>query len=85
MSEEMNRISFTDENGDSVELEVIEETRINGISYILVADEEDNAFILKNTAAEDAEEACYEAVEDDHEIDYISKVFAELLEDIELE
>ena len=31
-------ITFTDENGNQVEFDIIEETRINGVNYILVTD-----------------------------------------------
>ena len=37
-----------------------------------------------NAAAEEAD-ACYEMLEDDDEIEYVSKIFAELLEDVDIE
>lgn len=78
-------LTFTDEEGNDVELEVIEETRINGVNYLLVADGED-AFIFKEVSAAEDEEAAYEPVEDEGEIEYISGIFEELLgEDFTLE
>ena len=58
------------------------------ISYILVTDsEEDEAecFILKDTASEEALESLYEMVEDEEELNAVSKVFEGLLEDVEIE
>ena len=87
----MEKIMFkTDEEG-LVEFFVLEETRINGINYLLVTetdDEEDEeavAYILKDTSAAEEAEAAYEMVEADDELEYVSKVFAELLEDVDIE
>ena len=68
---------------------IIEETRINGISYILVTEEEDgdaDAYILKDLSKDGDTEACYEFVEDDKELEAVSGIFAELLgEEADLE
>ena len=81
-------ITFTDENGNEIEFEIIEETRINGVNYILVADdvenEEADAYILKDVSSDEDEDAVYEIAEDEFEIDYIGKVFAETMEDVEI-
>ena len=66
------KIVLTDDEGNEVEMYVVEETRINNVNYILVSDEND-------------EEAIYEMVEDDSELDYIGRIFSELLEDIDIE
>ena len=80
-------ITFTDENGNEIEFEIIDETRINGVNYILVTDkvedEEADAYILKDVSNDEDEDAVYEMVEEESEIDYIGKVFSELLEDVE--
>ena len=56
----MEKIKFMFDDGEqSVEFFVLEETKINGVSYILV--------------------------DDDVELGAVSKVFGELLEDIEIE
>ena len=64
----------------------MEETKINGINYLLVVDvdEEDSAMILREEAS-DEQEITYTPVEDENELHAISKVFSELLEDIEFE
>lgn len=81
-------ITFTDENGNQVEFDIIEETRINGVNYILVTDkvedEEAEAYILKDVSSDEDEDAVYEMVEDESETDYIGKVFAESMEDVEI-
>ena len=84
MSEESLKLKFQDDNGIESEFEIIEETRIRGINYILVADDEDNAYIFKDTSTDEDVQACYEPVEDENEVTYISGVFAELLEDVDL-
>ena len=54
-------IMFTDENGNQVEFDIIEETRINGVNYILVTDkvedEEAEAYILKDVSSDEDEDA----------------------------
>lgn len=85
----MEKIQFTfDETNETVDFFVLEQTTINGAAYILVTDsEEDDAecLILKDTSAQDAEESVYEIVEDDTELMAVSKVFEELLEDVDIE
>ncbi len=84
------KISFTiDETNETVEFYVVEETRINNTNYILVTesedDEEADAYILKDTSDAESAEAVYEIVEDDNELEYVSRIFAELLDDIDIE
>ena len=83
------KIVLTDDEGHEVEMYVDEETRINNVNYILVTEEGDEveeiAHILKDVSDENDEEAIYEMVEDDSELDYIGRIFSELLEDIDIE
>ncbi len=83
------KIIFIDDEGKEVEMFVIEETRINNVNYLLVTDdaesEEAEAYILKDVSEEQDQEAVYEIVSDESEIDYIGKIFSELLEDIDIE
>lgn len=85
----MEKIKFMFDNGEqSVEFFVLEETKINGVSYILVTDSEDEdgeCMILKDTSAPEEKETVYQVVDDDVELGAVSKVFGELLEDIEIE
>lgn len=79
---------MSEEMQEEVDFFVLEQTKVNGISYILVTDsEEDDAecLILKDTSEENAPESVYEIVDDDVELTAIAKVFEELLEDVEIE
>ena len=88
MENEKNTITFCTEDGDEVLFHVIEETKINGVNYLLVLDdiedEEEEALILKEVSTEDAEEVCYDIVEDEKELTAVASIFEELLEDLEL-
>ncbi|MDY2814870.1 MAG: DUF1292 domain-containing protein [Dorea sp.] len=85
----MEKIKFmSEEMHEEVEFYVLEQTKVNGVSYILVTDsEEDDAecLILKDISGDQSAESVYEIVEDDVELTAISRVFEELLEDVEIE
>ena len=72
-----------------MEFYVVEQTRINDVNYILVADSMDDeaeALILKETVnEEDSEDVVYSEIEDDVELEAIFKVFSEILDDIDIE
>lgn len=77
-----------DEGTESVDFFVLEETKVNGVSYILVTDsEEDDAecMILKDTSKPEESESVYQIVEDDTELEAVLKIFEELLEDVDIE
>lgn len=88
MEDKQEKIVFTTQDNEKIEFYVLEQTMINGVNYILVADtiedEEANALILKESANE-ADEIIYDVVEDDNELQAISKVFIEMLDDTEIE
>ena len=80
------RFELADESG-SAEFFVLEQTRINGTNYILVTDSEQDdgeALILRDLSADGEQEAVYEIVENDNELEAISAVFREMLEDVDL-
>ncbi len=83
----MEKIVFqAPRSGESVEFYVLEQTKINGQNYLLVTEEEDgdcDAFILKELSQEEQEDAMYEMVESEEELEYISRIFGEMLEDID--
>lgn len=86
------KIVFHDvETGEDVEFCVVEETRINNTNYLLVTEEEDEdaaeaeAYILKDLSTAQDEQAQYVMVEDDAELEAVSKIFAELLDDVDIE
>ena len=88
MAEKPEKIIFYTDT-DEVEFYVIGQTRINDVNYILVADSMDDeaeALILKETVNnEDAEDVIYSEIEDDGELEAISGVFSEILDDIDIE
>ncbi len=84
----MEKITFTfADSEESVEFFVLEQTRIGGMNYLLVTDSEEDdgeALILKDLSKDGEQEALYEIVEDDDELEAISKIFSQMLEDIDL-
>ena len=90
MSNEEKKITLVTDDGGAVDFYVLEETRINGMSYLLVTDaadddEEGECYILKDLSESDDADALYEFAEDDNEIDYLFKIFSELLEDADVD
>ncbi len=86
-NKETKVVNFTTDNGEEIPFFVVEETKIAGENYLLVTDSEDDeadAYILREVS-ENTEESFYEMLEDDNKINAISKVFAELLDDVEFE
>ena len=83
----MEKIVFRAEGEETVEFYVLEQTRIGGTDYILVTDTEEDdgeALILKDMSQPGEEEALYEIVTEDEELDAVSAVFESMLDDIEL-
>jgi uncharacterized protein YrzB (UPF0473 family) len=89
MGNKPDEIKFTAQDGGEVAFHVLEQTRLGGVDYLLVstADEEDEeaqALILKDISKDTDEEAIYDIVEDDRELELVAGIFKELLDDIEL-
>jgi uncharacterized protein YrzB (UPF0473 family) len=89
MNQNPDEIIFTTEDGDEVVFRIIEQTRLGGIDYLLVSTTEDGeedaeALILKDISQDTDEEAVYDIVEDDRELELVAGIFKELLDDIEL-
>lgn len=83
-------ITLQTDTGEQVDFYVLEETRINGMNYLMVTDAEEDdedgeCYILKDVSTEDESDAIYEFVENDDELDYLYRIFTELLEDAEVE
>ncbi|MDD3278243.1 MAG: DUF1292 domain-containing protein [Lachnospiraceae bacterium] len=82
----MEKITFEAEDGSEIEFYVEEQTRVNGMNYLLVADsdeDEANAYILKDISADTDPDAEYVMVEDDVEFDAIADVFARMMDDVD--
>ena len=83
----MEKIVFQTETEESVEFYVLEQTRIGGIDYILVTDSKEDdaeALILRDMSQAGEEQALYEIVADDEELNAVAAVFENMLDDIEL-
>ena len=79
MKEEKLVFTFDDEE---VEFYILEQTKVNGISYLLVTDSEDDdseCLIMKDLSKPEDKESLYEIVEDEVELQALLKVFEELL------
>ncbi len=86
MSKE-NTIVFTTSDNEEIEFTVLEQTTLNGCNYLLVVcdddSEEADALILKEISI-DGDDVLYDVVEDEVELNALSSVFAELLEDYDI-
>lgn len=86
---EEKKITLVDDD-QTLEFYVVEETRLNGVNYLLVTDAEDeeedgDCYILKDMSKPEDTDALYEFVEDDEEMDGLMSIFSELLEDVDIE
>ena len=86
----MDKIPFIiEETGEEAWFCVLEETRVNGTDYILVTEDDDQeadaeALILKDVSSDQESDAIFEPVEDEGELHDVMKIFAELLDDVDL-
>ena len=83
----LEKNTFRLECEEPVEFYVMEQTRIGGHNYILVTDVEEgdgDALILKDMSQDGEEESIYDVVSDDEELEAVSGVFADMLEDVDL-
>lgn len=90
MQEEDAKITLVNEYGEEMDYFVLEQTRVNGVNYLLIVDELDededaDAMILKDTSADSDPEAVYEIVDDKEELESVMKIFSELIEDANFE
>jgi hypothetical protein len=84
----MEKIKFQAEDGTVDEFFVEEETRIGGVSYLLVSDSEEkeaSAYIMKDVSEDTDAEALYVMVEDEDELQAVFKVFMEMMDDVDFE
>ena len=76
---ETDFITFETEEGEKIPFYVIEETMVADSE-----DEETEAYIKREVTTKD-DEAVYEMVEDEGQLEALSKVFSELLDDVDIE
>ena len=88
MENHLEKITFVPEGEDApVDFYVLEQTKLGGVTYILVTDTQEGdgeALILKDLSTEDDAEALYEIVSEDDELQAVAAVFENLLDDKEL-
>ena len=83
----MEKIVFTPEGEEDVAFYVLEQTRLGGVDYLLVTDsekEDGEALIMRDTSKAEEEEAVYEIVTDDEELNAVAAVFENMLDDVDL-
>ena len=89
MKDKTDMITMLTDSGESVDFYVLEETRINAVNYLLVTDapedQDGECYILKDVSKAEDSDAVYVFVENDDEMDYLFKIFTELMEDMEVE
>ena len=87
MNENDKFITFTSDDGEELLFNIIESTTIMGREYILVTEREDEDTVYLMRRVDEAaapDEVSYSFVEDEDELNSVSKVFEELLEDADI-
>ena len=82
---DLEKIQFSPEGEPKVEFYVLEQTTVGGIDYYLVTDTEDEsgtALILKDLSKKEEQDAVFEIVSDDAELDAVASIVENLLHDI---
>ena len=80
------KLTFQLDQGETESFYVLEQTRLGGVDYILVADREEGdgeAMILKDTSEDGEEEGIYTVVSDEDELAAVAGVFENMREDVE--
>ena len=90
----MEFITFETEDGEKLELGILDETKLNGVEYLLVtedtnedSEEEVEVMILRCVPDdnEDEELETFVTVDDPEELEAVSKLFGEQLAEDEIE
>ncbi len=84
----MEKVTFTLDRNEKQDYYVLAEAVVNGVSYILVTEEEEgdaDAMVFKNVAEDPDGESVYELVEDEDELNQAAAALGELLDDIDIE
>ena len=85
----MQSINFITDEGEEIPLYIIEQTTLAGKDFLLVTDsdtQEDEAqvYIMQEISDQD-DQTIYEFVEDEAQLEALSKVFEELLDDVDIQ
>ena len=84
----MDSVTFTQEDGTSVDYFVLAQAEVGQNSYLLCTDREEGdaeAFVMKAISGEDGDgNLLYESVEDEDELRTAVKALEELLDDVDI-
>lgn len=84
----LESIKVYNEDGEEIELYVIEQTQIAGNTYLLAVEDEDSEesdmWIFKQSGTKE-DELFYDIIEDDTELQAVAKVFEAMLDDCDIE
>ena len=85
----MQSINFIMDEGEEIPFYIIEQTTLAGKDFLLVTDsdtQEDEAqvYIMQEISDQD-DQTIYEFVEDEAQLEALSKVFEELLDDVDIQ
>lgn len=85
----LEKIIFETDEGEE-EFYIIDDTRINGVNYILVTDAEDpdaeeiDVIILKDVSKDSDTESVYEVVTDENEMKSVAELFEESIGEVDI-
>ena len=85
----MQSINFITDEGEEIPFYIIEQSTLAGKDFLLVTDsdtQEDEAqvYIMQEISDQD-DQTIYEFVEDEAQLEALSKVFEELLDDVDIQ
>lgn len=83
----MEKITFTPQEGETVDFYILEQTMIGGTNYLLVTESEEGdgeALILRDVSLPEDADAVYEIVEDDETLNAVAAVFEKIMDDIDI-
>ncbi len=84
----MEKLVFTADDGEEMELLIQAQVRMSGKDYILVSendDDETEVWIMKDISGPEEVDALFVPVEDEDETAAILPLFEEILEDVDIE
>ena len=85
----MQSINFITDEGEEIPFYIIEQTTLEGKDFLLVTDsdtDEDEAEVyIMQEISDQEDQTVYEFVEDEAQLEALSKVFAELLGDVDIQ
>ena len=85
----MQSINFITDEGEEIPFYIIEQTTLAGKDFLLVTysdtqEDEAQVYIMQEISDQD-DQTIYEFVEDEAQLEALSKVFEELLDDVDIQ